>query len=766
MPDDNNYNEDRYNGKPNDIVENRIDLNRAQILLNVSQTMAAHETLDEMLEALIDIITSEVDAERGTIFLIDTETDELYSRVTRGGYQREIRIREKSGVAGYVFKTGEGVIVDNAYADKRFDRSVDEKTGFVTRNILCAPIRTVKHEIIGVAQVLNKRKGNFTAEDLHLLDSMTTQAAVALQTTAFIEKIKKTRQQEMEFFDVVSEVISEIDLGRILQKVMSQATKMLNAERSTLFINDEKTNHLFSQVGEGLGALQIRIPNHKGIAGTVFTSGKSVNIPYAYADLRFSPETDKRTGFFTRSILCVPVVNKKGKTIGVTQVLNKRGGPFTDEDEFRLRAFTNQISMALENAKLFNDVQNMKNYSEGILESMSSGVITLNEDRVINTCNAAGLRILKMPAESIIDQKADEFFTEPNSWITDKIQLVQSTREEDQTMDREIILNGDKISVNLTVLPFTQTEAEGEKIGSIIIIEDISENKRVKSTMSRYIDPSIVSKLLESDEDLNKSTVATVLFSDIRSFTTLTEKLGAEGTVSLLNEYFEIMVECIQREKGMLDKFIGDAIMAGFGVPVSYGDDEDRALRAAISMIATLNEWNLKRKAHGKRLVDMGIGLSTDNIVVGNIGSPKQMNYTMIGDGVNLASRLETACKQYFTKILISENTFKKLRGTYRVREIDSVIVKGKTKPVSIYEVLDYHTNDSFPNLMEVVSYFNSGVELYRRREWDKAVSSFEKALKLNPKDRLSRMYIERCVHYKENPPDDKWVGVWIMTEK
>ena len=151
---------------------------------------------------------------------------------------------------------------------------------------------------------------------------------------------------------------------------MNEAARMLNAERSTLFLNDEKTGELWSEVGVGLDAVPIRFPNHVVIAGAVFSTGKSINIPYAYADLRFNPEFDRKSGFFTRSILCVPVVNRDGRIIGVTQVLNKHGGAFTDEDESRLRAFTAQVSIGLENAQLFNDVQNMKNYNESMLESI------------------------------------------------------------------------------------------------------------------------------------------------------------------------------------------------------------------------------------------------------------------------------------------------------------------------------------------------------------------------------------------------------------
>lgn len=743
-----------------------IKIQQVEMLLNISKKMAAVETLDEVLETLVNITISELNADRGTIFLNDNKTGELYSRIALGNIEREIRIMNDSGVAGYVFTTGKSLIIHDVYTDDRFNRTIDEQTGYVTKSILCVPIKTVNGKIIGVAQALNKKKGRFTKKDMLLLEAMTMQAAISLQSTQFVEQMKRSRLQEMEYFDVVSDLISEIDLGVLLQKVMAEATKILNCERSTLFINDEKTNELFSQVGEGLGATQIRFPNHLGIAGTVFTSGVSINIPHAYADLKFNPDFDKKTGFFTRSILCVPVINKDGKTIGVTQALNKHGGPFLDEDESRLKAFTAQISIALENAKLFDDVQNMKNYSESMLESMSNGVITLDEEGKIITCNAAGLSIMKISAEDIIGRHSTDFFTGANAWVLERIQRVDETQESDITMDADFEFGGEELSVNLTVLPLISVDQK--KLGSMIMIEDISSEKRIKSTMSRYIDPALADQLMEKDKDIlgGKSTTATMLFSDVRDFTTLTEELGAHGTVSLLNEYFTIMVECIQREGGMLDKFIGDAIMAAFGMPIAHDDDEDRGVRVAISMMTELNEWNAKRLADGKKPVNIGIGINTDMVVSGNIGSPKRMDFTLIGDGVNLAARLESACKQYFANILISDNTYKKLKGTYRIREIDRVVVKGKTKPVVVYEVLDYHNDETFPNVMSAVDHFNYGVKLYREGKWDKSIKAFKETLSLNQEDNLSKMYIERCTNLKENPPGDDWDGVWRMSTK
>ena len=745
-------------------------LKQAEMLLAVSRRVAAIETLDEILETLVEMTTWELNAERGSLFLNDVQTGELYSRVAQGNFSREIRILNTTGVAGAIFQSGVGEIIPDAYADSRFNRSIDEQTGFTTKSILCAPVKTVKGEIIGVIQVLNKKDGEFTDEDLDLLEAMTTQAAVALQSTQFVEHMKKTREKEMEFLDVVADVTSELELGSLLAKVMAEATRMLSADRSTLFMNDEKTKELFSRVAMGDGIGEIRLPNSAGIAGAVFTSGQTVNIPYAYADLRFNPAFDKQTGYFTRSILCVPVVNKDGKVIGVTQVLNKRGGPFTDEDETRLKAFTAQVSIALENAKLFEDVQNMKSYNESMLLSMTNGVITMDEDGVIVTCNAAGLRILRVPEKEIVGEKAEDFFSGENAWLMEKVHEVEDSLETKELVDAELHVQEEDgtfetLSTNITILPLQ--DSEQKRLGSMVMIEDISSEKRMKSTMSRYMDPGLADQLMGGGEDLlgGKSTEATILFSDVRSFTTLTESLGAQGTVAMLNEYFTIMVDIITGEGGMLDKFIGDAIMAAFGIPIAHDDDEDRAVRATIRMITELWEWNKIREKRGDLPIDHGVGLNTGMIVSGNIGSPKRMDYTMIGDGVNLAARLESACKQYSAHILISEFTRAKLRGTYRMRDVDLVVVKGKTEPVGVYEVLDYHSDETFPNLMDAVNYFNAGVKDYRAGNFEKAVKDFHEALKANPSDKLAETYIGRCEHLMAEPPEE-WNGVWVMTSK
>jgi adenylate cyclase len=747
----------------------RRQFDQMNLLMRVARQVAAHDTLDQMLHAVVAASVEQTKASRGTLFLNDDETGELYSRVAQGTGFREIRILNNTGISGQVFHEGKGAIVHDPYNHPRFNRTIDQETGFITRSILCAPVRSVKGEVLGVLQMLNRTEGLFDEDDLRLLEAMTSHVAMTLRSAQQLERMAAVRQKEMKFLDLVSDVTQDIDLNTMLARVVGEAARMLQADRATLFLNDEKKNELFSRVAMGNNVGEIRLPNNLGIAGAVFTSGQAINIPYAYADLRFNPAFDKRTGYFTRSILCVPITNKAGKVIGVTQVLNKRGGPFNDEDLSRLKAFTAQLAISLENAKLFDDVQNMKNYNESVLQSMSSGVLTLNEEGKIITCNTAGQRIFKTGAGDLLLKPAAEFFVGENTWIMDRVKYVDSTQQQDIRMDAELVVEGVKVSANVTFTPLVSSSTEKPgKLGTMIMIEDISSEKRMKSTMSRYMDPGVADQLLAGGDDIlgGKSVLATILFSDVRNFTAITEELGPHGTVSLLNEYFTIMVDCIQKQGGMLDKFIGDAIMAAFGLPVGHDDDADRAVRATIAMIREMRAWNATRVAQGKKPIDMGIGLNTDTVVSGNIGSPKRMDYTIIGDGVNLAARLESACKQYGARILISENTLVQLKGTYRVREADQVVVMGKTEPVGVFELLDYHTAETFPNLIDALDVYRSGLEAYKRGDWCRAISFFDRALEMNPKDALPALYNTRCRYLKENPPEKEWDGIWVLTEK
>jgi len=734
-------------------------------IFKINREIAQQETLDQVFSALANIASRESESERSSIFLHDNHHKELFTRFAQGLKKREIRIRDNIGIAGHVFQSAKGLIIEDVYNDPNFNNDIDKQSNFITKNMLCVPMFSAKGDVIGVMQSINKKQGEYQPQDLKTLQIISDQVAIIIQSFQMIEHLNESRTKELEFLNVVADTTSELEIGPLLNKVMTQATHMLNAERSTLFLNDEKSNELWSLVGQGLDSVEIRFPNHLGIAGTVFTTAKSINIPYAYADLRFNPAFDKQTGFFTRSILCIPVISKTGKVIGVTQVLNKKDGIFNDEDESRLKAFTAQISIGLENASLFDDVQKIKNYNESMLESMSNGVLTFNEDGVATTCNQASLKILNYCESDIIKHNASEIFGKKNQWLIDLINKEKHDEHGTHLVDIELILEHKQKFLNVTVQ--TLRDKDNNNIGSILLMEDISNEKRVKSTMSRYVDSHLIEQLMQDGSDIlgGKSIQATVLFSDIRGFTNLSEELGAQGIVNLLNEYFTLMVDIIVTHGGMLDKFIGDAIMAAYGVPIAHGDDADKAVLSAIEMMISLKTFNLSRKSNKLPPIDIGVGINSDLVISGNIGSPKRMDFTVIGDGVNLASRLESACKQYSANIIISDNTKNLLKGTYRIRELDCVIVKGQTKPVKIFEVLDHHDEDTFPNIMEVIAYFHDGLQKYKKQKFKAALKAFDQVLLLH-QDSVTKMYIQRCEHFISQPPKDNWDGVFTMKNK
>jgi adenylate cyclase len=587
------------------------------------------------------------------------------------------------------------------------------------------------------------------------------------QLQRLLEEQIRQRREEARFLEITNALSAELRLEELLASIMRVTTELLGADRSTLFIHDRKTNELWSRVAEGMGTKEIRFPAGAGIAGAAFANREVVNIPDAYSDPRFNQEVDRRTGYKTRSILCMPIVNKTGRTIGVTQVLNKFDGPFTDMDIARLKAFTAQAAVSLENAQLFEEVLNMKNYNESILKSLSNGVITLDAAGNIIKANNATLGILGVAEEAILDKPASTLFHDTNAWVLERATKVVETGEIDLTVDTEFKLDsGNSVSLNLSAVPLI--DVKEEPIGCMLVLEDITSEKRVKSTMSRYMSREVVERLLSGGDSVlgGNAQEVTVLFSDVRKFTTIAEQAGARETVAMLNEYLTEMVDVVLTHGGVLDKYIGDAIMALFGVPFRGENDADNAMAVALDMMSTLDSFNAKRKAMGGNPFEIGIGLNTGEIMAGNIGSPKRMEYTVIGDNVNLAARLESATKQYGVKILTSQMTLDALKKKPITRTVDLVKVRGKSQPVAVYEAIGWANGGTDARLQSAIELHEQGIRHFRQRAWANARTCFERALKEWPHDLLTQVYIDRINYCLENPLPDNWDGVWELTEK
>ncbi len=573
----------------------------------------------------------------------------------------------------------------------------------------------------------------------------------------------KARDEETKLQAVTMSLLTELNLKTLLAKILGVSKEILSADRGTLFMFDNKTGTLNSVIAQGMDNKKISLPSKSGIAGAVFTSGRTINAPIAEKNRDFLSDIDGKTGYKTESVLCVPVKGRDKKNKGALQFLNKKGGPFTRSDEKRLEAFSAHFSIAIENATLFEEVTNLKNYDECMLNSMSNGVISVDTELRIVRCNAASLRILNKTARQLTGTPAANIFKQ---WVVDTLKKVMTEKKPETALDTDLVLDNKRsIAVNFTAAPLTN--AKKEIIGSLIILEDITKEKRVKSTLTRYMTKQVADKLLENEGTVLGGNIqeATVLFADIRNFTTLAERLDPKATVAMLNDYFTLMVDIVFSRQGVLDKYIGDALMAVFGAPVTTGEDPDNSVKTAIEMMIALEAFNRQLKPGLRAPISIGVGINTDKMLSGNIGSTKRMDYTVIGDGVNLASRIEKANKFYQTHILVSDFTFNRLKGNYFSRKIDLIRAKGKTKPITIYQILDHYDKKSLPVIRLMVKAYKEGIAAYEARNWKKGMDCFNRALGFLAADYPSRLYLERCSRFLENPPDDDWDGVLTMDE-
>ena len=300
------------------------------------------------------------------------------------------------------------------------------------------------------------------------------------------------------------------------------------------------------------------------------------------------------------------------------------------------------------------------------------------------------------------------------------------------------------------------------------------EKLRLRATFERYNSKNVVKYLLDNTEsykEMLKGTrrPVTVLFSDIRGFTTITEEADSEQLVDKLNEYFTAMVGCVFRYDGSLDKFMGDAVMAVWGnTPYHFGPKEDaaRAVRSALAMLAELRRLNAKWVAEGKTEWHIGIGLNHGHAVVGDVGSQQHKEFAVLGDAVNLGSRLEGLTKEYHLQIILGESVAELVRDQFHLRSVDVVQVKGKTQAVQTFTVLGEKSEALPPGQEKFLALYEEGISCFRRREFVRAKELFAQALQLQPGDYLAQDYLAGCAAFIENPPDASWTGVRVMTKK
>jgi adenylate cyclase len=874
-----------------------------------------NEALETMLEKVLEAITLKIgqilQAEHTTIFLVDYDKGQLWSKVIQENTQKPVEIRTpiNIGIPGHVASTGQYLNISETSTHPLFSPELEKQMGYKIRNILCMPVLSSKNQTVAVVQLANKAGDiPFNQKDEGHFQDFAASIGIILETCQSFYVAARNQRGATALLRATQTLGQSLDLEATLQIVMEQARILMQADRSTLFLHRKEMGELWTKVAtaDDTTLMEIRLPANRGIAGYVASTGEALNIPDAYKDPRFDPNTDRVTGYETRNILCLPVFNSANELIGVTQLINKAQGSFTASDEEFMRAFNIQAGIALENARLFENVLLEKQYQKDILQSLSDAVISTDMEGRIVTINDAALELLGCPLgdngknnkllweQNLIDrlvwdvvpidnlqmrlqdslktgarhyvpeqtlivglyqlknqeleannqninghkkngkeklprrfsayqriqtapianlfppqqenissieleildtlhpQNADHEY--PEKYKTGNTDSKQISTEDVNTYGNCILairdrqnpdifipwnqpltpqynlLSANQVeqierSTNLTVNPLTNPE--GGVRGGLVVLEDISQEKRLKTTMYRYLTPHVAEQVMALGEDtlmVGERKEVTILFCDIRGYTSLTENIGAAEVVSLLNQYFETMVEAVFNYEGTLDKFIGDALMAVFGAPLSLEDHAWRAVQSALDMRQRLAEFNQRRIIQAQPQINIGIGISSGEVVSGNIGSHKRMDYTVIGDSVNLSARLEEVTKEYKCEIILSEFTYSLCGERIHVRELDKIRVKGKNQAVKIYELIDARTNSLQADEEEFLTHYHAGRAAYIAQHFPEAIACFESAKKIRPRDHAVNIHIQRATEYIKTPPPNSWDGVWTMT--
>jgi class 3 adenylate cyclase len=318
---------------------------------------------------------------------------------------------------------------------------------------------------------------------------------------------------------------------------------------------------------------------------------------------------------------------------------------------------------------------------------------------------------------------------------------------------------GGSLDVRWTTRGSDEIASIGDSFNAMVA--GLKEREFIKSTFGSYVSPQVVKRVIEGKAGavLGQRRRVTVLFSDIRKFTSISEKLQPEELVAFLNGHLERMTAAIQAHGGRIDKFMGDAIMAEWGALEEPADDERRAVTASLAMLRSLDEANRERRAKGLFTVDAGVGLNSGEVVAGTVGSSSKLEFTVIGDTVNLASRLEGLCAVYGARIVASESMRAAVAGAFPARELDHVIVKGKDAATRIYEILA--PDDARAERLAV---WERGMALYRERKWQDAIGCFEEHRR-GREDPVALFQIERCKGLLIKEPGPEWDGV-VRREK
>jgi len=492
-------------------------------------------------------------------------------------------------------------------------------------------------------------------------------------------------------YHICQAIGSSLDLEKVLNEVMDQIIRLTGAERSFLMLVEPETSELTFQAARNMDRETIASSSFeisRSIVNEVAATGQPVVTTNAQMDPRFKAQ-ESVIGYNLRSILCVPL-RVRGRVTGVIYADNRiLTGLFSDRDRDLLAAFAGQAAVAIDNALLFESVANAKALMDNIFASITSGVITTDIEEQITLFNRAAERVFRLPATTVLGSRLSESLPELAQTLEPVVDQVRQYGEPVVEFESAVsMLEGNQVSLRTSLSPLK--DANQETQGTAIVIDDITEQRRLESRyqlFQRYLPPAVIDRLPDDPYELKlggQRQEITSLFADIRGFTDFSRQHDPETLVDVLNQYLAVGAEAVLDEEGTLDKIMGDCVVALFNAPLAQPDHILRAVRAALKIregITLLHE----RLEPSYRL-DYGVGINVGDVVVGNVGTAQQMNYTAIGSSVNLASRLQEAAEP--GQILLSRTAYERVREYVEARELSPIQAAGFNEPIPVYELL------------------------------------------------------------------------------
>jgi PAS domain S-box-containing protein len=501
-----------------------------------------------------------------------------------------------------------------------------------------------------------------------------------------------SNQEELEaFYGVTQAIGSSLDLSQVLNEVMDQIIRLTGAERSFLMLLEPATGELEFRTARNMDRETIASSSFeisRSIVKQVATDGKPIVTTNAQMDPRFKTR-ESVIGYNLRSILCVPL-RVRGQVTGVIYADNRvRTGLFSDRDLELLTTFAGQAAIAIENARLFESVVNAKALRDNVFASITSGVVTIDTEKLITFFNRAAQRITQVAETAAVGSDFTDVLPALESELRPLIEEVKTKKEPVVDVEFTTTLS-ERGPANLRTSLSPLKDANDETQGIAIVIDDLTEQRRLEAVSQmfrRYVSPAVVERLLENPSELKlggQRQEITSFFADIRGFTDFSRQHDPETLVEVLNQYLDVGAKAVLAEDGTLDKFMGDAVVAFFNAPLPQADHVLRAVRAALDLQRAISQLHQQLAATCR--LGYGVGITVGDAVVGNIGTAQQMNYTAIGPSVNLARRLQEAATP--GQILLTRLVYQRVKTQVEAHPLPPIHVEGIREAIEVYELL------------------------------------------------------------------------------